>query len=91
MRLLVLRELIKALRPIDVAFKLGDVTEVVQCERIIGIEQIGFVEKLLGFGIITLFYRLHTVAVERLYGSRFAAFGNADAQGLLFGMEQRQK
>ena len=62
-----LRLVVIALSAVHVAFQLGHIAQVVQRERIIGVNQISLVEESLGFINVMAFQGLHTIAIERLH------------------------
>ena len=85
------RQPVIALGPLQIAFQLGNVTQIVEGERIVGIDEISAVEQLFGAREIALLDRLHAIAVQLLHRCGLAAFGNGDAQILCGGGNAGQR
>src|SRR5262249_45116991 len=73
-------ERIKATGTVRVAVELSHVSEIIKRERIVRVDQIGFVKQLLRLRIIMLLDGLNAIAIQRLHWSVLAALGNRDAQ-----------
>ena len=67
-------ERIKTFRAVQSAFEFGDVSQVVEGERIIRVDQVGLVEQLLGFFIVMFLNRFYTLAIKFLDRSLGGAF-----------------
>ncbi len=65
---------------IGIAFQFGNVAEIVECERVVRVEKIRFVEEALGLFLVAVLELGNAFAVEPLRGSGDAALRNGDAQ-----------
>ena len=72
------RKLIVALRALDLPLQLGDVSQVIQRERIAGIIQICFVEQLLCLGEFVLPDGFYPFAVQALNRGQLASTRDID-------------
>ena len=73
-------QLIKPQSPIQLSLQLRDVAQIIQCEWIGRIIEIGFQEQRFGLFVLLLLNGVHAFAIEALYRRHFAVFGNGDFQ-----------
>ena len=71
---------IEALSPVEIAFHLGDVAQIIEREGIVGIDQVRLVKELFGLGVIVLLDRLHAFLVEFLHRGWLGTLGQRNAQ-----------
>src|SRR5580658_2586631 len=73
-------ERIVAQGPIGVAVQFGNVSEIIQSERVVGIEQVGLIEELLRLFLMPMLQFGNTLAIELLAGRGDALPRNRDTQ-----------
>src|SRR4029077_20745567 len=75
---LLARQLVKAFRAVDSSLQFGDVSEIVQREWVIGIQEVSFIEKRFGFLIIAFAERFDSLTVQLLNRSQVTALGKRE-------------
>src|ERR1700679_2406458 len=73
-------ERIVAQGSIRIALQFGNIAEIVQSERVVGIEQIRLIEELLGLVLMAMLEFGHPLAIEPLAGRGYAFPRNRDTQ-----------
>ena len=74
------RQRIVAQGAIGIALQFGDVSEIIQRERVVRIEQVGLIEEPLGFFLMPVLEFGNTVAIQFLGGRGYAALWNGNLQ-----------
>ena len=69
-------EIVELLSAVDIAIKFGHVTEVVESEGIVGIDEISLVKVPFRADVIVVGERFYAFLIERLYGSRLGSLWN---------------
>ena len=72
---------------VGIAVQFGNVSQIIQRERIVRIEQVGFVEELLGFVLMMLLECLNALPIKLLNWREFAPLWKPDLE--ISGMAQR--